>query len=367
MSSHRFILSGGGTGGHIFPAVAIANALKAEYPTCEILFVGANGRMEMEKVPAAGYKIIGLDIRGLKRSLNLSNLTLLFALYKALRHAKKIISDFKPSVAIGVGGYASGALLYVAANNGIPTLIQEQNSYAGITNKLLGKRVNRICVAYDNMQRFFPASKIVVTGNPVRKEIIDASDKVEEGRTALGLNSSKVTVVVIGGSLGAKSINESILASLEQLKAADIQLIWQTGTSFAPEAQAAIKNLKNPDFQTHVFIKQIDLAYAAADVVVSRAGALAIAELAIMGKACILVPFPFASEDHQTMNARALSDHQAAIRIADSEVSTQLVSEILRLVGNPDERIRLANAIKRFGKPNATEAIVEQIKTLIAK
>jgi UDP-N-acetylglucosamine--N-acetylmuramyl-(pentapeptide) pyrophosphoryl-undecaprenol N-acetylglucosamine transferase len=367
MSSHKFILSGGGTGGHIFPAVAIANALKAEYPTCEILFVGANNRMEMEKVPAAGYKIIGLDIRGLKRSFSLSNLSLPFTLFKALRHAKRIISDFKPSVAIGVGGYASGALLYVAAKNGIPTLIQEQNSYAGITNKLLGKRVNRICVAYENMQRFFPASKIVLTGNPVRKEIIEAPNRVEEGRIAFGLNSEKVTVLVVGGSLGAKSINESVLKGLEQLEAANVQLIWQTGISFAPEAQAAIKNLNNPDFQTHAFIKEMDLAYAAADVVVSRAGALAVAELAIMGKASILVPFPFAAEDHQTMNARALSDHHAAIRIADLDASSQLVPEILRLVGNSDERIRLANAIRRFAKPNATEAIVEQIKTLIAK
>jgi UDP-N-acetylglucosamine--N-acetylmuramyl-(pentapeptide) pyrophosphoryl-undecaprenol N-acetylglucosamine transferase len=367
MSSYKFILSGGGTGGHIFPAVAIANALKAEFPNCEILFVGANGRMEMEKVPAAGYKIIGLDIRGIKRSLSLSNLTLPFAFIKALGDSKKIIKDFKPTVAIGVGGYASGALLYAATKQGIPTLIQEQNSYAGITNKLLGKRVNRICVAYEKMDRFFPASKIVITGNPVRHEIVDAIGKVEPGRAHFGLSANKITVLVVGGSLGALSINESILQALPRLKEANIQLVWQTGTGFAPKAEEAIKNLNHADFQTHAFIKQMDLAYAAADIVVSRAGALAVAELAILGKASILVPFPFASEDHQTMNAKALSDHNAAIRIADADARTQLVNELLRLVGDQAECSRLATEIKRFGKPHATEAIVEQVKSLISK
>jgi len=365
MQSHRFILSGGGTGGHIFPAVAIANALKAEYPNCQILFVGAKGRMEMEKVPAAGYEIVGLDIRGLKRSFSLSNLSLPFTVLKALRTAGKIISDFKPTVAIGVGGYASGALIYMAAQKGIPCLIQEQNSFAGITNKLLGKRVKKVCVAYDGMEKFFPASKIVITGNPVRQDILNTKISQVEARKHFGLDENKPTLLVVGGSLGAKSINESIYAALSIFVEAGIQLIWQTGQSFAADAMAGIKNLPNSGFKTHAFIKEMDVAYAAADLVVSRAGALAVAELSLLGKASILVPYPFASEDHQTMNAKALSDQNAAVLIADSEAGQKIPVEVLRLIKDETARMALGVAIKDFAKPDATKAIVEEIKKLI--
>ncbi|MEX1187649.1 MAG: undecaprenyldiphospho-muramoylpentapeptide beta-N-acetylglucosaminyltransferase [Bacteroidia bacterium] len=365
MLSPKFILSGGGTGGHIFPAVAIANALKAEYPSCEILFVGANGRMEMEKVPAAGYKIIGLNIRGLKRSFSVSNITLPFAVLKAVRTAGKIIADFKPTVAIGVGGYASGALLFMAARKGIPCLIQEQNSFAGITNKLLGKRVKTICVAYDGMEKFFPASKIVVTGNPVRQDILDAKVSKAEAKKYFDLDENKTTLLVVGGSLGAKSINDSILNALPQFKEAGIQLIWQTGKPFAADAMAGIKNLHVKGFTTHAFIKEMDVAYAAADLVVSRAGALAVAELSLLGKASILIPYPFASEDHQTMNAKALADKNAAVLIPDAEAFKRVPEEVLRLVANDVEREALASSIKDFARPGATRAIIDEINKLM--
>lgn len=365
MPTHKFILSGGGTGGHIFPAIAIANALKLEYPDCEILFVGANGKMEMEKIPAAGYKIIGLDIRGIKRSLSFSNLTLPFTVLKALRKARKIILDFKPTAAIGVGGYASGALLYAAANKKIPCLIQEQNSYAGVTNKLLGKRVDRICVAYEGMEKFFPKEKIVVTGNPVRQDILESKHTQADSLSHFGLEEGKLTLLVVGGSLGAKSINTSILDALEAFTEAGIQLIWQTGKPFAAEAMAAVKNQHHNRFKTFAFISEMDKAYAAADIVVSRAGALAVAELALLGKASILVPFPFASEDHQTKNAKALSDKNAAILIADHQANERIKTEVLALSGNEDKRKQLESAIKDFGKPYATKAIVNQINELI--
>lgn len=365
MSSHRFILSGGGTGGHIFPAVAIANALKTEYPGCEILFVGANGKMEMEKVPAAGYKIIGLDIRGIKRSFSMSNFTLPFTVLKALRKASKIISDFKPTAAIGVGGYASGALLLMAANKNIPCLIQEQNSYAGITNKLLGKRVDKICVAYDGMEKFFPKDKIVVTGNPVRQDILESKHTKADSLKHFGLEEGKLTLLIVGGSLGAKSVNTSILESLETFSEAGIQLIWQTGKPFAAEAMAAVKNQHHERFKTFAFISEMDKAYAAADIVVSRAGALAVAELSLLGKASILVPYPFASEDHQTMNAKALSDKNAAILIPDHQAQEKVVKEVMALVNDESKRKLLEKSIKDFGKPYATKAIVNEINTLI--
>jgi UDP-N-acetylglucosamine--N-acetylmuramyl-(pentapeptide) pyrophosphoryl-undecaprenol N-acetylglucosamine transferase len=362
----KFILSGGGTGGHIFPAVAIANAIRDTWPNAEILFVGAKGRMEMEKVPAAGYKIIGLEIRGLQRKLSWANLTLPITLIKALRKAGKIIDEFKPAVAIGVGGYASGALLFMATRKKIPTLIQEQNSYAGITNKLLGKRVNTICVAYPGMDKFFPASKITISGNPVRKELLIPIGH-SEALKFFGLSVDKPTLLVVGGSLGARSVNESILSALPALKEHGIQLIWQTGSPFKEKAEKALLEIDCPGFVTRAFIPEMQMAYAAADLVVSRAGALAVAEIALLGKAAILVPFPFASEDHQTSNAKALSEEDAAVLIADKDASVQLMPAILELMKDESRRNRLAQGVKKFGKPDATNIIVEEIKKLISK
>lgn len=359
------MISGGGTGGHIFPAVAIANALKSKYPDAEFLFVGASDRMEMEKVPAAGYSIVGLEIRGIRRKFSLENLSLPFVLAKALRKAGKLIQEFKPDVAIGVGGYASGALLYMASRKGVPCLIQEQNSFAGITNKLLGKRVAKICVAYDGMDAFFPKEKLVITGNPVRKEILDAASSTQKHHADFGLDASKFTLLVVGGSLGAKSINESILQSLPALSKAGIQLIWQTGKPFESQAEEALKSLGNSGFKSFGFIQDMDKAYSCADLVVSRAGALAVAELAILGKASILVPYPFAAEDHQTMNAKALSDKGAAVLIPDARAKTDLEATLVDLIRDNQKRLNLAGKILAFGKPNATEAIVEQVEKLM--
>lgn len=366
MNPPKFILSGGGTGGHIFPAVAIANALRDNWPNAEILFVGANGRMEMEKVPAAGYKIIGLNIRGIQRKFSLSNLTLPLTLFKALVKAGKIIDEFKPAVAIGVGGYASGALLFMATRKNIPTLIQEQNSYAGVTNKLLGKRVNKICVAYPGMEKFFPKSKLVLSGNPVRKDLIHPIGRAEALKF-FGLSADKPSLLVVGGSLGARSVNESILAALPSLHAQGIQLIWQTGTPFKEKAEEALKTGNYDGFVTRAFIPEMQMAYAAADLVVSRAGALAVAEIALLGKAAILVPFPFASEDHQTSNAKALSEHGAAVLIADKDAAAQLQTAILELMQDEKRRSELGSEAKKFGKPDATEVIVNEIKKLMER
>jgi UDP-N-acetylglucosamine--N-acetylmuramyl-(pentapeptide) pyrophosphoryl-undecaprenol N-acetylglucosamine transferase len=300
---HKFIISGGGTGGHIFPAIAIANGIRKREPDAEILFVGATGRMEMEKVPAAGYKIVGLNISGIKRSLSLSNLAVPFKLIGALIESGRILRKFKPNAVIGVGGYASSAVLFAASRQGIPTLIQEQNSFPGITNKILSKRVNRICVAYSGMDKFFPKSKLVETGNPVRNEIVQQAGKREAGFEHFGLNPHVFTLLVVGGSLGALSINESIAVGLGTLSNLNIQLIWQTGKGFYPRAKDAIGQQGSPQLMAFDFIKEMDLAYACADMVVSRAGAIAVSELCIVHKATILVPYPFASEDHQTKNA----------------------------------------------------------------
>lgn len=365
MKQPKFILSGGGTGGHIFPAVAIANALKETYPDAEILFVGANGKMEMEKVPAAGYKIIGLDIRGIQRKLSPKNLSLPIVLLKAMRRAGKIVDDFKPAVAIGVGGYASGALLYMASRKKVPTLIQEQNSYAGITNKILGKRVNTICVAYPGMDKFFPKSKLVLSGNPVRKDLLQPVSR-ESALQFFGLSADKPTILVVGGSLGAKSVNESIRAALPSLREQGIQLIWQTGNPFREQAEAALKETYSEGFVTRAFIPEMQMAYAAADLVVSRAGALAVAEICLLGKASVLVPYPFASEDHQTKNARALADENAAVLIPDHQAVTQLEPAIHDLLDNPEKRGALSTQVKKFGKPDATDIIVKEVQKLMA-
>ncbi len=362
---YRFIISGGGTGGHIYPAVAIANQIKAIYPDAEILFVGAIGRMEMTRVPEAGYKIVGLWISGLQRRFTLDNLSFPLKVISSIRASHKIIKEFKPDAVVGVGGYASGPLLYAATARKIPALIQEQNSYAGITNKLLAKRVNKICVAYNNMEAFFPADKMVLTGNPVRKDIMDSGEKRGEALLFFGLNTQKKTILVIGGSLGARTINQSIAAGLSQITQAGYQLIWQTGRSFYPEAQELEKPLADQGVRAFDFIKRMDLAYAAADIVISRAGALSISELCLAGKPAILVPSPNVAEDHQTKNAMALVQEHTAILVRDQEAGQKLVQAALDLANNEQEQKRLSENILKMARPNAAADIVNELIKLI--
>ncbi len=362
---YRIIVSGGGTGGHIYPAVAIANQIKAISPDSEILFVGAKGRMEMTRVPEAGYKIVGLWISGLQRRLTLDNLSFPLKVLSSVRASHKIIKEFKPDAVVGVGGYASGPLLYAATAQGIPALIQEQNSYAGITNKLLAKRVGKVCVAYDNMEKFFPADKLVVTGNPVRQDLLDVSEKRREALLHFGLTSEKKTILVIGGSLGARTINQSIAAGLEQIAGAGYQLIWQTGKGFFSEAQDLEKTYTDKGVRAFDFIKRMDLAYAAADVVVSRAGALSISELCLAAKPCILVPSPNVAEDHQTKNAMALVKQDAAILVRDADAVQQLVPAALALLQNEAQQQSLATNIKKMARPNAAAEIVNELVKLI--
>jgi len=362
---YRVIISGGGTGGHIYPAVAIANQLKAVRPDTEILFVGAKGRMEMTRVPEAGYKIVGLWISGLQRRLTLDNLSFPFKVLSSVRAAHRIIHEFKPDAVVGVGGYASGPLLYAATARKIPALIQEQNSYAGITNKLLARRVNKVCVAYPNMQKFFPAEKLVLTGNPVRSDIMDVQQKRQEALQHFGLVGSKKTILVIGGSLGARTINHSIAAGLEQILQEGYQLIWQTGKAYIPEAQALEEKYNAQDVRAFDFIRRMDLAYAAADVVVSRAGALSISELCLAGKPAVLVPSPNVAEDHQTKNAMALVEQHAALLVRDIEAAEKLVPVALQLAKEEQEQKRLQANILKMGRPNAATDIVNELIGLI--
>jgi len=365
LKPYRIIISGGGTGGHIYPAVAIANQLKAINPASEILFVGAEGRMEMTRVPEAGYKIMGLWISGLQRKLTLDNLSFPFKVLSSVRKSHQIIKEFKPDAVVGVGGYASGPLLYAATAQGIPALIQEQNSYAGITNKLLAKRVQKICVAYPGMEQFFPANKLVLTGNPVRQDIIEVNQKRREALLHFGLTSEKKTILVIGGSLGARTINLSIAAGLEEIVAAGYQLIWQTGKAFYPQAQELEKNHTVAGVRAFDFIKKMDLAYAAADIVISRAGALSISELCLAAKPAILVPSPNVAEDHQTKNAMALVQQHAAILVKDSEAQQQLISRALALAADEQEQQRLSANILKMARPDAAAAIVHELLTII--
>lgn len=361
MSELRVIISGGGTGGHIFPAIAIANALKSLRKDVEILFVGAQGKMEMEKVPAAGYKIIGLDITGIQRSLSLSNLKFPFRLLASLRKSKKILKEFKPHAVVGVGGFASGPIVHAANGAGIPTLIQEQNSYAGITNKYLGKKAQRICVAYEGMERFFPQDKIRLTGNPVRQDILNLVGKRERGLEHFGLKDGIQTLLVIGGSLGARTLNQSLSASLDRLRRENIQVVWQTGMHYYEKAVSDVKAAGADKVQVHQFIKRMDLAYSVADLVLSRAGASSISELCIVGKPAILVPFPHAAEDHQTKNAQALVNHQAAILIPDSEAQVKAMNEALELIRSPKKLLQLEKNIKELAFRNADEAIASEV------
>ena len=362
----KIVISGGGTGGHIFPALAIANEIKKRYPDAEILFVGAEGKMEMEKVPAAGYKIVGLPIVGLQRKLTLKNLALPFKLLKSLSLAKKILKDFKPEAVIGVGGYASGPTLKMAQRLGIPTLIQEQNSYPGKTNRLLAKKVKAVCTAYEGLESVFPPETIRQTGNPVREELNrNAISKEEAFKEFSALDPNKRTILVMGGSLGARTLNESVIHGMEQLADANTQILWQCGKYYFEAMKQELQIRKNAAIHLTDFIARMDAAYSVADVIVSRAGALSISELCIVGKPTILVPSPNVSEDHQTKNAMALVKNKAAVLIKDDVAKEQLISEAIAILNNEDKANELRVAIKRMAKPNATKDIVDVIEHLV--
>ena len=359
----KVIISGGGTGGHIYPAVAIANELRRRRPDAEILFVGALGKMEMEKVPREGYNIVGLPIAGFNRSNLLANLSFPFKLVRSLLKGYQVVKSFRPDVAVGVGGFASGPTLRIAGFLGVKTLIQEQNSYAGVTNKILARKAEKVCVAYPDMDRFFDREKIVFTGNPVRNDMLLSGVSRQDAKAHFGLDPEKPALLVIGGSLGALSINRAVAAGLDSLSG--LQLIWQTGKGFIEEARALAKDKKG--IFVSDFIYEMDKAYAAADIVVSRAGALAVSELSLIGKATILVPFPHAAEDHQTKNAESLSRRNAAILIPDSRVNEELIPAVNALISDKTRVLAMENAIRTFARPKAAEDIVNEILKLAEK
>ena len=363
---YRIIISGGGTGGHIFPALSIADAIKAKHPDAKILFVGADNRMEMQRVPDAGYEIVGLPIAGFDRKNMLKNIKVLWKIFKSQRMAKKIIKEFAPHAAVGVGGYASGPTLKMAASMGIPTLIQEQNSYAGVTNKILSKHAKMICVAYDGMERFFPKEKIILTGNPVRKNLLDMRGSRNEAMKTMGLDENKKCVLIVGGSLGARSINEGIIANIEKIRAnSDIQFIWQTGKLYFEEMKKRADELGKPKNLTITdFVSNMASALSAADIVVSRAGAGSISEFALLGKAVILVPSPNVSEDHQTKNAMALVDKDAAIYVADANVKEELIDKAVETVHDRMKIELLETNILKMGKPDAASEIADEVLKL---
>ena len=363
---YRIIISGGGTGGHIFPALSIADAIKAKHPDAKILFVGADNRMEMQRVPDAGYEIVGLPIAGFDRKNLLKNIKVLWKIFKSQRMAKKIIKEFAPHAAVGVGGYASGPTLKMAASMGIPTLIQEQNSYAGVTNKILSKHAKMICVAYDGMERFFPKEKIILTGNPVRKNLLDMRGSRNEAMKTMGLDENKKCVLSVGGSLGARSINEGIIANIEKIRAnSDIQFIWQTGKLYFEEMKKRADELGKPKNLTITdFVSNMASALSAADIVVSRAGAGSISEFALLGKAVILVPSPNVSEDHQTKNAMALVDKDAAIYVADANVKEELIDKAVETVHDRMKIELLETNILKMGKPDAASEIADEVLKL---
>ncbi len=365
MSELRVIISGGGTGGHIFPAIAIANAIKKKNPSAEILFVGANGRMEMEKVPQAGYKIQGLNIAGFQRGSIVKNLSLPFKLAGSLLSAYNIIRIFKPHVAIGVGGYASAPLLRAASFAGVPTVIQEQNSFAGITNKILSKNAKVICTAYVGMEKAFPKEKIVLTGNPVLAEIANMNCTRHEAIKYFGLDERKKTILIIGGSLGARTLNQSVEVAIERIKESDCQILWQTGKMYFDECAKIAEGV--PNLHEKMFIDKMDCAYACADVIISRAGALSISELQLVGKPIILVPSPNVAEDHQTHNALALVNKKAALLIKDDEAKLNLIGAAFDLLKNEPLQKELSANIKQMAIPNAAERIVEEILKVCRK
>ncbi|MCH2223953.1 MAG: undecaprenyldiphospho-muramoylpentapeptide beta-N-acetylglucosaminyltransferase [Crocinitomicaceae bacterium] len=361
----KVIISGGGTGGHIFPAIAIADEIKRRNPNAEILFVGAEGKMEMEKVPAAGYKIEGLPIVGFKRKLALSNFLLPFKILGSMIKARKLVKGFQPEVAVGVGGYASGPTLKAATMLKVPSMVQEQNSFPGKTNKLLAKSVKKICVAYDGLERFFPADKIVLTGNPTRKEMVTIEGKESEGYLFYGFDPSKKTVLIIGGSLGARTLNESVVANLKELENSGVQVLWQCGKLYHDKLKESLKGVDLGNVKMVQFITRMDLAYAIADVVISRAGAISVSELCLVKKPTVLVPSPNVAEDHQTKNAMALVEKNAAILVKDVDSKDKLISEVLQLMSDSVRCAELREGIASLGKPNATAEIVDQLEKLV--
>lgn len=363
----KIMITGGGTGGHVFPAIAIADAIKKLRPETEFLFVGANGKMEMERVPKAGYAIVGLNVAGFQRNLSWRNFSFPFKLLSSMWKARRIVSDFKPDVVIGTGGYASGPVMRSAQRASIPTLIQEQNSYAGVTNKILGKRAEKVCVAYDHMEAFFPADRLVFTGNPVRSDIINLEGKRTEGLQYYGLDPEKKTIVVIGGSLGARTLNNALRDNTAFLEKYDgVQVLWQCGKFYEYEYQAC-ETAHLPNVHIRAFIDRMDLLYAAADVVISRAGALSISELCLVGKPAVLVPSPNVAEDHQTKNALALVEKGAARLVRDAEAVEKMLQEALLILENEALAFSLSESIRQLGRPNAAEAIAQEAIKLVDK
>ncbi|MEL0457245.1 undecaprenyldiphospho-muramoylpentapeptide beta-N-acetylglucosaminyltransferase [Flavobacteriaceae bacterium SZ-1-7] len=362
MKNYRIILSGGGTGGHIYPAIAIANELKSRFPDAEFLFVGAKDRMEMEKVPQAGYKIKGLWISGIQRKLTRKNLSFPFKVVSSLLKARKIIKTFNPDVVIGTGGFASGPLLKMANMNNIPTLIQEQNSYPGITNKLLAKKANKICVAYDGLERFFPKDKIIKTGNPVRRGLLDIDAKAVEAKNFFDLKHGKYTLLVIGGSLGSRRINELIEKELDFFDTQNVQIIWQCGKLYFQQYKI-YNNTQN--VQVYEFLNNMDFAYAAADIIVSRAGASSVSELCIVGKPVIFIPSPNVAEDHQTKNAMAIVDKKAAMIIKEEDLDADFENKFSQLLASPEKQKELGQNIKKLALTNATKEIADEVEKLL--
>lgn len=365
INMNRAIIAGGGTGGHIFPALAIGQELQRQHVGLELLYVGAKGKMEMTKIPEAGFRIIGLDIVGFNRTNLLKNLTLPFKILKSRRAARKILKDFKPDIAVGVGGFASYPLLAAAQALDIPSFVQEQNSYAGKTNKILGKNALNVFVAYDGMEQFFPSEKIIKSGNPVRRTISECRLSHEDGAKFFGLNSQKKTVLVVGGSLGAQSINDTLAANIELLGAnSELQWLWQTGSVFAPVAAKLAE--KYPHILPLDFIKEMPAAYAAADIIISRAGAMAVSELSIVAKPVIFVPYPFAAEDHQTSNAMSLVNQAAAIMIPNDEIKQRLLPELRALVDDKTQQQTLSQNLQKLGIPDADKRIVDAINKILS-
>ena len=363
-NSYRIILSGGGTGGHIYPAIAIANELKARFPESQFLFVGAKDKMEMEKVPQSGYKIEGLWISGIQRRLTAKNLSFPFKLISSLLKSNRILRQFKPDVAIGTGGFASGPLLKVATSKKIPSLIQEQNSYPGITNKLLGKKADKICVAYDGLERFFPKDKIVKTGNPVRQDILITEGKSIEAKDHFNLKHNKITLLVLGGSLGARRINELIESKLEFFQTQNVQIIWQSGKLY-------YKTYRHFDeletVQVHAFLNRMDMAYAAADIIISRAGASSVSELCIVGKPVIFIPSPNVAENHQTKNAKAIEEKNGAVLIKENDLDVDFENKFSQIIASPEKQEELSKNIKKLALTNATKDIADEVEKLLNK
>jgi UDP-N-acetylglucosamine--N-acetylmuramyl-(pentapeptide) pyrophosphoryl-undecaprenol N-acetylglucosamine transferase len=365
MGKLKVIISGGGTGGHIFPAISIANEIRTRFPEADILFVGALGKMEMERVPAAGYRIVGLPVIGFPRKFSFKMLTFFLKLFKSMLLANQIISDFKPDIAVGVGGFASGPVLKAAVRKGVPAVLQEQNSYAGITNKLLAAKVNKICVAYPKMEQYFPADKIVLTGNPVRGNLIDAIVSKKEGLEYFKLVAEKQVVLIVGGSLGARTLNESVMGNLELIRKTEVQIIWQTGSYYFKEMVERMEKNRPENLYPMEFVSRMDLAYAAADVVISRAGAGTISELCLLGKPSVLVPSPNVAEDHQTKNARSLVNNQAALLINDADSMDDLFVETFKLLNDKAQLKSLSENILKLGRPNAAKDIVDVILEVV--